>query len=393
MIEWVLIFLAVLALFWAFLVLANRRYRLEKRGFAITPGLMMWRTKHGLNFIDRVAGISKGGWRTFGTAAIIVGAVFMVLVFSSLVINAARIIHRPEVVVPGVAILLPGLMPGLAVGPWIIAIASLLVVHELAHGVVMRAQKMRIKSVGGLLLFVIPGAFVEPDEKQLKASPISKRLRVFGAGSSANILFAYVCVSILLFAVAPRPGVIVGVVAENSLADNGGLEPGMLLISINNTEINNPAEFNKFMEGTRPGDLLRVQTDVGQFEITAGLRDNDNVGFLDIRTDRVLNRGDFLKPGMAIFSPGFAVMVGTRPRYYEAGVPWAFVELLAWMAFINFGVGLFNLLPLKPLDGGYIATGFVEKVTSARVAHRVGQVLAVITLTMVIINFAPMFMG
>ena len=38
-------------------------------------------------------------------------------------------------------------------------------------------------------------------------------------------------------------------------------------------------------------------------------------------------------------------------------LPWILfelAELFEWIAMLNLGIGLFNLLPLKPLDGGYM---------------------------------------
>ena len=38
-------------------------------------------------------------------------------------------------------------------------------------------------------------------------------------------------------------------------------------------------------------------------------------------------------------------------------LPWILfelVELFKWVAMLNLGIGLFNLLPMKPLDGGYM---------------------------------------
>ena len=38
-------------------------------------------------------------------------------------------------------------------------------------------------------------------------------------------------------------------------------------------------------------------------------------------------------------------------------IPWVLfelVELFQWIFMLNLGIGLFNLLPIKPLDGGYM---------------------------------------
>ncbi len=80
-----------------------------------------------------------------------------------------------------------------------------MVVHELSHGVVAKAQRLPLKSVGLVLLAVIPpGAFVEPDEEELgKAPPLRARLRVYGAGSMANVVTALLTLLLINLAITP----------------------------------------------------------------------------------------------------------------------------------------------------------------------------------------------
>jgi len=86
-------------------------------------------------------------------------------------------------------------IPGVTIPLWygLIGLIVVMVVHELSHGVVARAEKLRLKSVGLVLFAVIPGAFVEPDEDELKKAPLLSRLRVYAAGSMANIVVALPC--------------------------------------------------------------------------------------------------------------------------------------------------------------------------------------------------------
>ena len=68
--------------------------------------------------------------------------------------------------IPGVAPIIPGIDIPLFAG--IISLAVLLVVHEFSHGLLARAAKVRLKSIGLLIFSIIPvGAFVEPDERQI----------------------------------------------------------------------------------------------------------------------------------------------------------------------------------------------------------------------------------
>lgn len=71
---------------------------------------------------------------------------------------------------------------------WIISIFVIITPHELSHGFLMAAEKIKIKSLGFVWLLVFPGAFVEPDEKQFqKAKPV-KRMKIASVGSIANII-------------------------------------------------------------------------------------------------------------------------------------------------------------------------------------------------------------
>ena len=283
---WALLFVAV---FWSVILFANRRYDLKRRGVTVEPGVVMWRTKRGLNLIDRIAKVSEGGWRAFGSVAAVVGIFFMIVMFIGIALYAIVVIRGPEVVAPGVRLIIPGVTIPL----WapLIAIATLLVVHEVAHGIVLRAQKLRTKSVGGLLLVAIPGAFVEPDEKQLNRSSVPKRLRVFGAGSFANILFAFACVGlILLFLGSPQPGVYIMEVKPGTPAENISLLPGDRLLQIDNFTIDNSQNFSDFMENTRENDRIMIWVERGgqkeNFSVTlTEYPENENRGYLGIVPD------------------------------------------------------------------------------------------------------------
>ena len=76
--------------------------------------------------------------------------------------------------------------------PWWHALTALfitLAVHEGFHGILVRCSKIHLKSTGLLTVISIPiGAFVEPDEEELKKHPSWERMRVFSAGPFANFV-------------------------------------------------------------------------------------------------------------------------------------------------------------------------------------------------------------
>ena len=386
---WLASALVFLAGFWLVIFALDRRYNLKKRNIEVGPGILMWRTKRGLNFIDRTAKAHKGGWRTFGTAAVIVGFGFMVFMLVNLILNAALIIARPDVAAPGVKLVIPGLTIPLLEG--LIAILSVLLVHEFAHGFVLRAQGLPTKSVGAMVFIAIPGAFVEPDEKRLKKAPIMQRLRVYGAGSFANVLLALLCLSILLVAVVPRPGVYVWETAENTPA-YGVLQPGMRLLSIDNVPMNEWEDFHDFMDNTHPGDNITIETNENTFTITiTSSEENENLGYLGLVSISAISRLDFINPLFTLAAISYGIMGYPlfHPYCNDSFLPWPIISLLTWIFLLNFAIGLFNMLPAIPLDGGYILEGIVEKRTSAKTARRVAIGFSFFVLALIVVSFLP----
>ena len=393
--------LAFIAAFWLAIFAINRRYNLKKRNIEVTalpvPALM-WRTKRGLNFIESTAQAHKSGWRIFGTAAAIGGFGFMVFMLVNLILNAAFIITRPEVAPAGVRLVIPGLTIPLWEG--LIAILSVLLVHEFSHGFVLRAQGLPIKSVGAMAFIAIPGAFVEPDEKRLKKAPIMQRLRVYGAGSLANILLALLCLSIILVAVSPRPGVYVWETVENRNAPvYGVLQPGMRLFSIAINEnapvtLNKWQDFDNFMKNVRRGDNLTIVASDNNdniFLTAVPHPDNENRGYLGVVTISAIPRSDFINPLFTLAAISYGVMGYPlfHPYCNDLFLPWPIISLLTWMFLLNFAIGLFNMLPAIPLDGGYILSGIVETRTSVKTARLVALAFSFFVLALIIVGFLP----
>ncbi len=87
---------------------------------------------------------------------------------------------------PGGQLLLPGINLPLIEG--VLALAIVLIVHEGAHAVLARMGKIKLKSAGIVLFGIIPvGAFVEPDEEELKRKNRKVKTRVLVAGSAFNL--------------------------------------------------------------------------------------------------------------------------------------------------------------------------------------------------------------
>ena len=98
----------------------------------------------------------------------------------------------PGVDIPGSPVLIP-------LGYGIIGLMTVLVVHEFGHGIIARTEGVKIDSIGVLLLAVLPGAFVEPNEEDVQNSKRIQKLRIYAAGSIFNLILAAISFIIVLF--------------------------------------------------------------------------------------------------------------------------------------------------------------------------------------------------
>ena len=99
--------------------------------------------------------------------------------------------------IPGGTPILPGVNLPLVEG--LIAMAILLVVHEMSHGFLARVHKIKLENAGIVFYGILPfGAFVEPDEKQLDKVPQEQSNQVLVAGSAANMITAMIVLVLIV---------------------------------------------------------------------------------------------------------------------------------------------------------------------------------------------------
>ena len=227
-----IVFVLVLALI---LYLGRKRMEVQK---ILHPVLYMviYRTQIGIKMMDRIAKRFPGFLRYAGYTGIFIGFIGMGMICYSLVENLVKVLLIPATP-SAVALVLPFKVKGAFYVPffyWIISVFLLVIVHEFSHGVISRLYGFRIKSSSLAFLVIIvpiiPAAFVEPDEKKMERSPRLHQLSVFAAGSFSNIVFAFIALGLMFFAVNP----VLGSITEN----NGVVVTGL----INGTNGSMPAE-------------------------------------------------------------------------------------------------------------------------------------------------------
>ena len=245
----------------------------------------------------------------------------------------------PGVEVPGSPIFIP-LLSGL------IGLATVLIVHEFSHGILSRVEKININSIGLLLFAIIPGAFVEPDEEELNELSRPAKMRIYVAGSMANLSLAAIALIIMLAissfvmpVVFEDDGVVINRLTEDANAKNY-MSEGMIIKSINNLTVNDMESFQKAANTLKPNDTVNIHTNQGDYSFQLKTNPmNKSIGFMGIQVNAnnvIADEFDnqFYTPLLWLLMP--------------------LTDLLFWIYFLNFAVGTFNLLPMKPLDGGHL---------------------------------------
>ena len=339
----------------------------DRKNIKFTAGiLLMRRTKRFRDTIDSIAQRHKTFWSAFGTIGVAVAIIVMLLGSFLLIDQSIKI--ATGVLKDGARLILPGPaasldVPGVLFVPWwiwIIAIAFVIVPHETMHGIMCRIDKVRIKSVGWILLLVLPGAFVEPDEKQLEKQSRKTKMRVYAAGSFINIFLAGI-ILLLLVLISSAFFVPSGVAFYAPDNSSFGKNVTASITEISGQRINSIDQLRNELAKHEPGDTIEVKT----AEIDSGapiFSPLPSSGL--VINDKNVESHTLVLQGTGGSRPvlGIAV-IGTSYVFLLGSGMLVFYTLLFWLFAISFFVGLVNILPLKPLDGGFLFEEIVKKFT------------------------------
>ncbi len=171
------------------------RYHLCKYG----PCIII-KTKLGMRTMDCLARYTRF-WRVFGFFSKVISVVLFLLMMYMLVVAIlavpARMASESSIGIE-YALAIPGLNPTLPLIYGVIALIVAMVVHELGHGIQARANGVHVDS-SGLLYGIVPlGAFVEPNEENMKSKSRRAQMDIYTAGISVNTVTALVCFALLV---------------------------------------------------------------------------------------------------------------------------------------------------------------------------------------------------
>jgi RIP metalloprotease RseP len=255
------------------------------------------------------------------------------------------------------------------------------------------------------------------EPRTYRQQPYWRRLSVAVAGSTMHFLMALVLIFVVLVGFGiPQPDSdawTVGALTERSPAEDAGIELGDRIVSVDGRRFDNFDDLSAELR-SHPGDEVALEVerdgDVRQLDVTLAETNpqGEDVGFLGIgpafervregpvsgvvesfKTTgetmwlSVKGLGSFFSPsGLSGYydtltsstsgesdsdvesNPNRVVSIYGAVRL--ASETEAVADVLAFLFAINIFVGIFNLVPLLPLDGGHVAIATYERIRSRR---------------------------
>ena len=375
-----------LILFLVFVILIFLFYLRHKKRFEIQSGVFaLYRTKWGLSWMDLVAKKHPRFLKLLTFLGVLVGFVGMIAMTAILVKATLELLFVPEAP-PALAPVLPGIkiapgLPTLSFLHWIISLIIIAIVHEFSHGVVARLFNIKIKSSGFAFLGPIPAAFVEPDEKQMEKKSRKVQLGVLAAGSFSNILLGMMVIGIAITlspftnGLLESNGVFIVNLEEGGPLNLSGVSVGENILKINKLDVGTVSELSGILTDANPGDEIVLETDKGVYNVLLG--ENEEKAYLGASLSAA--EISYTEQALDKYGRGLLDLIS-----------W-FTQLLFWLWIINIGVGLFNLLPLGPIDGGRMLVVGLTYFMSKENATKVWKAVSFFLLFLLIINLLPWF--
>jgi membrane-associated protease RseP (regulator of RpoE activity) len=353
-----------------------------------------------VGFFDKFAAF-RTFFRIYGTAGLI--AVIIVSVFITVMLFISvryTLIVQPEptgIYKPQNILLLPGIneyVPS-TLAVWLAFIITI-GVHEFGHGILCRVENIKVKTMGALIAVIPIGFFVEPDEEELDKTKGMAKVRMFGAGITNNLVVGFSCFFLLILCmglVTPVSQPVIHGVYKDYPAASAAIPPGSIIIAVNGVPVNSRADVSSILNTTKPGNTLTLTVEkdriVKDYPLTLAAWPGDipdrTSGFMGVE---YYDAAGVMAVIQGMLSPiGFfqflivpfandsgvqllRILAFETPETIYYQVPfegfWGVVNLLFWCAWININVGIFNAIPMIPLDGGYIFKEGVDRLLDGR---------------------------
>ena len=240
------LFLILIGFVWFVLIGISRISWFNVNNPEIGLGFAYYRTLKLNKIISRIANHGVMFWEVLWDIGIIagLGILFVGLILFSINLPAFFLPKTSDVTPIAVTPVIPGITVSLKTLPYfIVAIMIGAAVHEFAHGIATRNEKIPLKSTGLFAFLLFFGAFVEPDEEGIKKSSNRSKMRIMAAGGLANMLTAFFLLIILIIPIGfpllisgfyqtEPSGVLIVDTVSGAPANQAGIIPGYAITGI-----------------------------------------------------------------------------------------------------------------------------------------------------------------
>ncbi len=387
--------------------------------------LILIHTPFGLRFFDRVANSRLGKiYASFNIYLMpLITALAVFLIMGSLLVLFSNDSAREGIreIGPQGNLLIPGLNPIL---PWTygwIGLVVTIIIHEAGHGIVARVYNTKVESTGIVLFLGIPiGAFVNIQQDELNRTTFKQKSAILTAGPLNNMVLAGISFGLLFLLVSSltpvsniqsdETGITVLSIGENSLAKSIGLSKNSIITYINAEPIEDVQELRKILRDNL-GTTIQMQwisedkkEQTKSIELPASIPESKGIlgvtlrdAFFDPRLVLDNYKNLFLTNPLAILMPptlqqSLVPYSDTMASYYSSSIfgptfP-IIANLLFWIWFINFNVGIFNALPITMLDGGQWYGTLLENKIKTKSKIKPFTILSIVFVIIVILSFS-----
>jgi len=203
---------------------------------------------------------------------------------------------------------------------------------------------------------------------------------------------------------------------QNYSAAQADVPTPSIIRTVNGESVYSSQEVSDILNSTRPGDTVIVGFDhmgemkdyslnVSNWPEALGSRESGFMGVFYYNGQGIIDTVQSMFSPIGIFMllsvPFNPTMEGQYLRilgfdvadtgYYQVPFPgyWELIHLLFWSGFINLAAGLFNALPMIPLDGGFIFKEGTERILNRRgLARYTDHIVGLVSTGMVVLMVA-----
>ncbi len=369
--KWVILFYLIIILI---IIIKRKKFQFQAKFIAL------YRTKIGLKLIKKIGTRYSEFIKILGYIGIGIGYTGMAVILFFIIKGLYDLVFVPEApaiiapVLPGVAI--PGSPVFVPFWYGIISLFIVVLIHEFSHGIVARAHDLPVRNTGIVFFGPLIGAFVEPDEKKIKKQKDVVQYSIFAAGPFSNILTAGIVILLFILLINPlsnayiQPrGVVFTEVEPSMPAAEAGLEQGVVYTYVNNYSVKSTEDFVAAFEGIEVNQSVLIRSARNNHTVTTTARPD--------------------APESPVIGVSIKTSYTNEDNVFAKIFLW-FTGLFSWIFMLSLGLGLANLLPLGPVDGGRMLGVSLSKTLGEKKGKLVwGKITIIMIIIIVILLVTP----